>query len=78
MRGSFNRKRKYRFDSPPKGDDALLGEGKGVASTLQDAQAQTSVQTAKIDRKLYVGNLPTGINSAMVFWLDHKISWWSC
>lgn len=38
----------------------------GHVSILQSIQAMSMAQTAKIDRKLYVGNLPPGITQQLL------------
>ena len=68
------RKRKYRFDSPPKGNEGLLIAGANAPSMLQNIQAVALAQAAKVDRKLYVGNLPPGINPPTVLHLRNG-SW---
>ena len=63
--------RTYRFDSPPKDQDNVvnaLAAAKAIGGGLADAQnimqsiqTMSMAQSSKVDRKLYVGNLPTGI-----------------
>lgn len=40
---------------------ALPQTANGQVNIIQSIQAMSMAQTAKIDRKLYVGNLPPGI-----------------
>lgn len=72
-RKSSHSSRRYRFDSPPKtyleytkklwedvkynSPEEFMSRIQQVASTIPSAQAN------KIDRELYVGNLPSGITS---------------
>ena len=63
--------RTYRFDSPPKDQDNVvnaLAAAKAIGGGLADAQnimqsiqTMSMAQASKVDRKLYVGNLPQGI-----------------
>ena len=72
-----NRREEFRFDSPPKDHEltkgimaaaASIGGGTiaNAANILQSIQSMSMAQTAKIDRKLYVGNLPSGITQRML------------
>ena len=63
--------RSYRFDSPPKDQDNVMSAmaaanaiGGGLADAqniMQSIQTMTMAQASKVDRKLYVGNLPPAI-----------------
>ncbi len=72
------RKQQFRFDSPPK-DEELTKSGLVQAlqsintfnsadggNILSSIQAMAKAQTDKIDRKLYVGNIPAGITQQLL------------
>ena len=65
-----NRRDDFRFDSPPKDHELSSGIMAAAASMgggiLQSIQSMSMAQTAKIDRKLYVGNLPSGVTQRML------------
>jgi hypothetical protein len=63
---SGSKKKKYRFDSPPKEGEQGALAGASSSSLLHSIQEAALVQAARVDRKLYVGNLPPGINPPMV------------
>ena len=70
---------RFRFDSPPKEEDkqktimaaaaqigATAGSVEEAQNLLQSITSLSMTQTAKIDRKLYVGNLPTSMTQRML------------
>lgn len=76
--------RPFRFDSPPKDQDNVMGAmaaakviGGGLASArdvMQSIQTMTMTQASKVDRKLYVGNLPPDITpKQLVDLLNHAL-----
>jgi len=67
------KRREFRFDSPPKEHEismSILSSAAGVVggmanahSILQSLTQMAIAQASKVDRKLYVGNLPKGITT---------------
>ena len=74
----------YRFDSPPKDQDNVMNAmaaakavGGGLADAqniMQSIQTMSMAQAAKVDRKLYVGNLPPDIKpKELVDYVNHAL-----
>ena len=61
----FLQQNRYRFDSPPKETETGISGG-NTSALLQSIQTIALAQAAKVDRKLYIGNLPPGITPPVV------------
>ena len=71
-----NSKRRYKFDSPPRPTGGLPASAQGApesvaalgaAALMQPLETTSFVPSTEDGKRLYVSNIPEGINAAMVF-----------
>lgn len=70
-----SRKRRYKFDSPPKETSVIPGISQGVpdpsnplgiSALMKPLETTSFIPATKAEKKLYVSNIPKGITAPAV------------